>query len=103
MGAIISYSYFIRQSARELDQEKENIMTARKMVSASKNFVLDGDNFPFLLLMTVSVLTTYIGAPLVAMRVPENAPVVWVLMGALTLFYAYVIRYVYRALRASKV
>lgn len=78
-------------------------MTARKMVSDYKNFVFDGDNFPFLLLMTVSVLTTYIGAPLVAMRVPENAPVVWVLMGALTLFYAYVIRYVYRALRASKV
>lgn len=77
-------------------------MTARKMVSDSKQFVLDGDNFPFLLLMTVSVLSTYIGGPIVAMRIPEYAPVVWVVIGALTLFHAYVVHVVSRALRASK-
>lgn len=78
-------------------------MTARKMVSDSKKFVLDGDNMPFLLMMTLSVLTTYVGGPLVAMRVPEHAPVVWVLMGALALFHAYVARVVYLATRTSKV
>lgn len=77
-------------------------MTARKMVSDTKNFILDGDNFSLLLTLTLSVLTTYIGGPLVAMRVPENAPVVWVLMGVLTLFYAYVARVMYRALHAKE-
>jgi hypothetical protein len=77
-------------------------MTVHKMVSDSKPFFLDGDNMPFLLLMTVSVLTTYIGGPTVAMRIPEYSPVVWVVIGALALFHAYAFRFMYRALHVSK-